>query len=242
MKKIVIAIGLIVIALVLWAVLGNSGEKKEGVLSSAEAIALAQAANSDLLSYPSDNLPPKRIVTEKTDNGWLLGFYMEGSGRPGILRAQCYMVSGVGEVKMTGEFVAGGNAGPQTLDLSICGEVSVAALPNTTLSYFIGTVTAKVKETLADYEKLGLGGRVDGFALSKTYPKLLPSDFIGVHAIGGDYSVEKGQLLYSGHAASNSAVLTTDGMKTLLVNLSKRFNLPTVTLDDVGRILEKLIK
>jgi hypothetical protein len=57
------------------------------------------------------------------------------------------------------------------------------------LNFFIDRVTLQVKATVVDYEKLGLGGGVDGFVLRITFPQILPIDFINVLATGGDYSV-----------------------------------------------------
>jgi hypothetical protein len=108
------------------------------------------------------------------------------------------------------------------------------------LSYFIASVTEKVKTSVKDYDKLGLAGGVDGFALIETYPKLLPSDFNGVRALGGEYSVKDGKLLYTGNAASNSPVLTRSGMQTLVLNCSGRLRLPLTSKADVAQLLTKL--
>lgn len=109
--------------------------------------------------------------------------------------------------------------------------------PEKALSFFIDTLTQKVQTTVADYKKLGLGGGVDGFVLMKTFPKLLPSDFVNVVATGGEYSVEKAQLQYTGNMASNSAVLTREGMRTLLRNCSKRLKLPSDTKEGIIKII-----
>jgi hypothetical protein len=108
------------------------------------------------------------------------------------------------------------------------------------LSYFIESITEKVKTSVKDYDKLGLVGGVDGFVLIKTYSKLLPSDFVGVRAVGGEYSVQDGKLLYTGNAASNSPVLTRAGMQTLAENCSARLGLPLTTKADVAQLLARL--
>jgi hypothetical protein len=108
------------------------------------------------------------------------------------------------------------------------------------LSYFIETVTKKVKASVKDYDKQGLAGGVDGFLLIKTYPKLLPQDFIGVRATGGEYSVQEGKLLYTGNAASNSPVLTRAGMQTLAENGAARLRIPLTTKADVAQLLAAL--
>jgi hypothetical protein len=118
MKKAIIAV-ILIAAVVSVLTLSNKG------ITSADAIARVKVANPDLESYPSDNLPPKRIESQKTKEGWLLGFFMEGSGLPGILRAQCYAVTNAGEVRMTGEFTAGIKGGPQKLDLETCKEAKL---------------------------------------------------------------------------------------------------------------------
>ncbi|HEX8332663.1 MAG TPA: hypothetical protein VF622_08565 [Segetibacter sp.] len=108
------------------------------------------------------------------------------------------------------------------------------------LSFFIDTVTSIVQATVVEYEKLGLARGVDGFVLVKTLPKLLPSDFIDVRALGGEYSVEKGELLYTGNMASNSAVLLREGMRTLLKNCSQRLKLPSTSKEGVIQIISQL--
>lgn len=105
------------------------------------------------------------------------------------------------------------------------------------LSYFIEAVTAKVKTTITNYDKLGLGGGVDGFNLVKTYPGLQPSDFTNVTAYQGGYSAENNELFFTGNGASNSAVIEREGMRTLLGNIAKRLGLPADTKSDINRLL-----
>jgi hypothetical protein len=115
-----------------------------------------------------------------------------------------------------------------------------AADPEGALTYFIDTVTEKVKTEAEGYDQLGLGGGVDGFRLREVYAGLLPSDFNNVQAYQGSYSEMNGQLYFTGNAASNSAVIERAGMKTLLENLSKRLNISTNTKSDVDRILAEI--
>ncbi|HYF10566.1 MAG TPA: hypothetical protein VD967_03105 [Candidatus Paceibacterota bacterium] len=112
--------------------------------------------------------------------------------------------------------------------------------PEGALTHFIESVTGKVKTTLPDYDTQGLGGGVDGFALITVYPKLFPDDFIDVEAYQGGYSLKDGKVLFTGHAASNSAVIERKGMQTLLGNISKRLNIPADTVEGVDRILRKI--
>ncbi len=90
------------------------------IKSSEEAVAFLKTKHPELKSYPSDNLPPKRIEVKDVGTGWQVGFYSEGSGLPGILAAKCYFINTYGDERSTGEFSAGGKAGPATLDLSTC--------------------------------------------------------------------------------------------------------------------------
>jgi hypothetical protein len=232
-KKLVFVILLLLIIGVY--VVSRTGKTSESVTSAREAIALIQEKNPELKGYPSDNLPPKTIDSVQTATGWLLGFYTLGSGLPGILSAKCYAVTTDGTITKTGQFSANGKGGPDRLDLSSC-------TPGTTdvTAYFEKTITEEVKTTVPDYEKKGLAGGVDGFLLLKVYTKLLPSDFSGVQATGGGYSVVNGQLTYTGDMASNSAVITSAGMSTLLRNVSARLALPADNKVGVNRIMQKL--
>lgn len=107
------------------------------------------------------------------------------------------------------------------------------------VSYFIDTVTAKAK-TLPEYDRLWLGGGVDGFSLMKVYKGLVPSDFNNVIAYQGEYHETDGKLYFTGHAASNSAVIYRGGMEVLLQNLSKRLGIEPSSKEKVDEMLEKL--
>ncbi len=117
---------------------------------------------------------------------------------------------------------------------------SVPVDADAALTYFSDSVTNKVKTKVANYEKLGLGGGVDGFNLLKVYPNLLPSDFENVQAYQGYYFQQDGKLFYSGHAASNSAVLLREGMLALLDTVSKRFGTSPQTKEGIDQLLLKL--
>jgi hypothetical protein len=56
-----------------------------------EAIRIVHNTYPELEVYPSDELPPRSIRTEKAPGGWYVAFIQEGSGLP-ILSAQCYYV------------------------------------------------------------------------------------------------------------------------------------------------------
>lgn len=111
------------------------------------------------------------------------------------------------------------------------------------LSYFMDTVIKRAVVSLPNYKSRGLSGGIDGFGLLVVFRGLQPADFTGVRAKGGDYSVnEKGELVYTGNAASDSGVLTTEGIKTLLINISKRLNAPVENTSDINEILRKIEK
>ena len=107
--------------------------------------------------------------------------------------------------------------------------------------YFSDTVLSIAKRTIPDYDKKGLGSGVDGFNLIKVF-NFEPSDFLRVVALGGDYSVKNNELLFTGHAASNSAVLTHEGMRTLLINTSMRLNLPCQEKRSVDSLLKRILR
>jgi hypothetical protein len=107
------------------------------------------------------------------------------------------------------------------------------------VNHFANQLIAITKQTMNDYDQKGFGGGVDGFSLIK-YFKFLPEDFTGVHAQGGDYSVLKGVLLYSGHAASDSPVLTMEGMKTLLENTGRRLKMECHSIESIDKLITVL--
>lgn len=129
MKKIIITIiGILIVGLGSIYLLKKSATRDTvEIVSADQAIAFIQEKNSELKSYPSDNLPPKRIEIKEAENGWYLGFYTEGSGLPGILMAKCYLVTKSGNINATGEFSAKGHAGPNNLDVTTCKDTSVVS-------------------------------------------------------------------------------------------------------------------
>lgn len=87
--------------------------------------------------------------------------------------------------------------------------------------HFADTLLAIAVHT-PGYDTLGLGGGSDAFLLRKIFPRLSPTDFEGVTAIMGDYSVQKGELYFTGNSASNSAVLDQKGYGILLERVLRR--------------------
>jgi len=74
---------------------------RPGRIEEQDAIRALQRTYPDLLSYPSDGLPPRSIRTEVADDGWYIAFIQEGSGLP-ILSARCYHVANDGATRLTG--------------------------------------------------------------------------------------------------------------------------------------------
>lgn len=65
---------------------------KSKTISEATAIEIIKNKFSDLKEYPSNQLPPKSIKTEKANDGWYVAFIQEGSGKP-IIGAKCFFVN-----------------------------------------------------------------------------------------------------------------------------------------------------
>ena len=112
--------------------------------------------------------------------------------------------------------------------------------PEAVLSYFIDSVTTRVRATIPNYENLGLGNEADGFVIAEAYPGLVPEDFTGVVATQGEYSVTEAKLMFTGNTASNSGVLTREGMRTLLQNVSARTGQVAETKAGVDKLLQLL--
>jgi hypothetical protein len=66
-----------------------------------EAIRIVHTTCHELEAYPSDDLPPRSIRTEKAPGGWYGAFIQEGSGLP-ILSAQCYYAGNDREARLSG--------------------------------------------------------------------------------------------------------------------------------------------
>ena len=60
-------------------------------IDEATAVRIIKSEFAELKGYPSDQLPPKSIRTEQSDDGWYVAFIQEGLGRP-IISAKCYFV------------------------------------------------------------------------------------------------------------------------------------------------------
>ena len=70
-------------------------------MSESKAIETIKNQFPELRNYPSNNLPPKSIKTEKSGDGWYVAFVQEGSGRP-IISAKCYLIDNTEKITSTG--------------------------------------------------------------------------------------------------------------------------------------------
>lgn len=89
--------------------------KNSEALSREAALTRVLAMHPRLASYrDGDGLPPKDIAAEPGPaDTWRFAFVAYGSGRPGIIHAECYVVDRTGHVTATGTFR---NTGHDTID------------------------------------------------------------------------------------------------------------------------------
>ncbi|MFH1046704.1 MAG: hypothetical protein V1738_00210 [Patescibacteria group bacterium] len=80
-----------IIVALLFAGLGCKAPIEPTTVSADSAIQTLQNQYPELKQYPSEQLPPKSIKTESTDEGWYVAFVQEGSGVP-IIDARCFLV------------------------------------------------------------------------------------------------------------------------------------------------------
>ena len=93
---------------------------KLGLIDEREAIRIVQNTYPELGAYPSDELPPRSIMTEKAPGGWYVSFIQEGSGLP-ILSARCYYVGNDRTVRLTGMVNQSIMVLPQDFSAQRCG-------------------------------------------------------------------------------------------------------------------------
>jgi hypothetical protein len=74
----------------LWLITGLSISGQE-TINEATAVQIIESKFPELKEYPSDQLPPKSIRTERSIDGWYVAFIQEGSGRP-VISAKCYFI------------------------------------------------------------------------------------------------------------------------------------------------------
>jgi hypothetical protein len=77
---------------------------KPEMISETAAIETIKSKITELKDYPSDQLPPKSVKTEKAGDGWYVAFIQEGSGRP-IISAKCFFVKNIKSITSIGEYV-----------------------------------------------------------------------------------------------------------------------------------------
>lgn len=75
-----------------------------------QAVAAVKETYPKYEDYPSDNLPIKTIEVVESEEGWRVGMYVMGSGLPGILSADCFVVTKAGAVIENGFFNGEGPA------------------------------------------------------------------------------------------------------------------------------------
>jgi hypothetical protein len=103
-KDALIILGIIILVAAIFAIL-YSQEKGNSKLKRESAINAVKSSYPDFASYPSNELPPKGIYAEESNEGWYLAFIQFGSGRP-ILGADCFFVkTSDNSVYPTGKFV-----------------------------------------------------------------------------------------------------------------------------------------
>jgi hypothetical protein len=109
---------LILVIAILAAVYVGMQKKDSSITTGEQAIGLIKAAYPAYQEYPSDMLPPKSVEVVETTEGWRVGMYVEGSGVPGILHADCFLVTKTGAVTETRFFNGEGPA--KSINLSTC--------------------------------------------------------------------------------------------------------------------------
>lgn len=91
-----------------------------------------------------------------------------------------------------------------------------------------------------------IGQPIEGFTpqmFMQVYPGLVASDFEGVEAINGTYTVENGQVVFKLQVNEGAPVTSADGaiedegMKTLILNIGARLGMDVSTRADVDAIL-----
>lgn len=96
----------------------NTTQNSEDKITADTAVMLVKKTYPLYVDYPSDNFPPKSIEVVGVEEGFRVGMYVHGSGLPGILQANCFLVTKSGEVTESGFF---NGEGPATsINLRTC--------------------------------------------------------------------------------------------------------------------------
>jgi len=115
----------------------------------------------------------------------------------------------------------------------------------------LGTNTAEYFRTRLEAEVSGRFGQpIEGFEaimFIQTYQGLVPADFEGVEAAGGEYRVDaSGNFTFvtstnaDGFILSNYMSISADGYDLLLTNLSKRLGVETNSIQAINDLLEEI--
>jgi len=102
-KMVGLIIVVVFVALLLLVVIISQYNRNNSSFTKSEAINILKTKYPEFKDYPSDNLPPKRIIAERDTDGWYITFLQLGSGRP-ILGAKCFLVKNDKSVVKIGEF------------------------------------------------------------------------------------------------------------------------------------------
>lgn len=96
----------------------NTTQNNEDKMTADTAVMLVKKTYPQYADYPSDNLPPKSVEVVGVEEGFRVGMYVHGSGLPGILQANCFLITKLGGVTESGFF---NGEGPATsINLQTC--------------------------------------------------------------------------------------------------------------------------
>jgi len=99
-------------------IVGANSPTTDGVKEK-EAIDIIKKQNSQFQTFPSDDLPPKIILTKKASNGWYVIFETQGSGIP-IIEAHCFLVDDSKTVTPIGHYTPGMGDIKTTISFDTC--------------------------------------------------------------------------------------------------------------------------
>ena len=110
----------VIIGVILGLLIMLWSNKPKPVMPEQEAVNLVKSQFPELQKFPSNNLPPTTIKTEKAQNGWYVAFIINGSGRP-IISAQCFFVKNDKTLTTTGSLPPGHPDDKLNLSPKTCG-------------------------------------------------------------------------------------------------------------------------
>lgn len=148
-----IGIGVVLLSAVAAGVLISTGTVSVpgSALNAEGAIDRVLAQYPELESYRETSLPPSSIETEQVGTTWYVGFVQRGSGVPGIVHAECYLVTAAKNVQVVGVFTGTPDAPTESLQLETCkakmADTEVPPPAATTSTRTFGEVTLALGET-----------------------------------------------------------------------------------------------